>query len=166
MTDRLMATDAIIEDIDQDPPEVDEQAEADKLERDLVTLQTRVKELQGEIEQASKRGDDETMSHLLISLGRANSALGHRGAKAQYIARNADRAARRRRASLTLEYAHSQAVNKASLQAEVDTEKDFTIASEALLISDQAVDLAFRTDTFMKMAQTRVSLIKGDKHRG
>lgn len=157
-----MAPSDIIEDIDEEPPEVDETSATASAISKLGDL---VKYYQEQVVAASDRGDPEGLSMAMLRLARINSALGKHAAYAMYIARNADRAARRHRAAQTLGYSKGQAVNKSELQAELDSKKEFQIASDAQLIADEASDLCFRTDTFLKMAQSRLSLIKGDAAR-
>lgn len=135
----------------------------DKIEENIRKLENKIKDLQGECVLASERSNDEGLSKHLMNLARTNSALGKYAALANYIARNADRAARRGRAEKTLGYAEKEAVNKSELKAEVDSKDAFLTASDAQLLADQASDLCFRTDTFLKMAQSRLSLMKGDK---
>lgn len=147
-------------DVEEAEALVDERAE--ETEKNIEILEDKVKKLQGEAVIASDRGDAETLSKTLLQLARINSALGKNAAYAQYIARNTDRAARRSRAANTLDLAKKQAVNKSELQAELDAKEHFTLASEMLLLAERASDLCFRTDTFLKMAQSRLSLIKGD----
>lgn len=134
--------------------------------QNIEKLSDKIESLQKAAIAASERGDPDTLSMLLMRIAYVNSALGKHGAKAQYIARNADRAARRHRANKTLGYAQGMAVNKSELQAELDSEKQFMTASEAQLIADEASDLCYRTDTFLKMSQSRLSLIKNDAIRG
>lgn len=131
--------------------------------KDIDFLSKKTKELQDEATTASERGNDEGLSTALMRLARNNSALGRQAAYAKYIARNADRAARRFRAQRTLELAATTAVNKSQMQAEIDSEAQFKVASDAQLVADEADDLTYRTDTFLKMAQSRLSLIKADK---
>lgn len=166
--------DVNLDEADIDPPEMEEPEEEavgdterpiENVVNDIRKLEERVKHYQGEAVLASERGDDETLSTTLMRLARVNSALGKHAAYVNYIARNADRAARRHRATITLDEAKSQAVNKSELKAEIASKEEFANASYAQLIADQASDLCFRTDTFLKMAQSRLSLIKGDKHR-
>lgn len=133
---------------------------------DINTLRTKIQKKQGEAVTAAQDGDPETLSIVILQMARYNSALGGHAAHAKYIARNADRAARRFRAQQTLTLAQTTAVNKSQLQAEIDAEPQFTVASDAQLIADEADDLTYRTDTFLKMAQSRLSLIKGDIKRG
>lgn len=130
---------------------------------DLITPQ--IEKLQGEMTQAAK-GDPENLSLGLMRLARLNSALGKHAATAQWVARDGDRAARRFRADKTLEYAKTVAVNKAEKQAELDSEELFSACSRAQWVADQANDLTYRTDTFLKMAQSRLSLIKTDIRNG
>lgn len=134
--------------------------------KDIQFFVDKIKALQDEATVASENGNDEGLSTALMQLARMNSGLGRQGAYAQYIARNADRAARRYRAKRTLELAATMAVNKSTLQAELDSEEQFKVASDAQLVADEADDLTYRTDTFLKMGQSRLSLIKGDKQRG
>lgn len=163
--DNPMAPDNTIADLDRDdePVEVDEEQAT---VRNIETLENKVKKLQGEAVEASERGDPETLSTLLLRLARCNSALGRQAAYANYLARNADRAARRYRGERVLHHSQSMAVNKAEPNAELDAKDLFSTASEVLLLAEQASDLCFRTDTFLKMAQSRLSLIKGDAARG
>lgn len=131
--------------------------------KDIAFFTQKIKGLQEEATEASEKGNDEGLSTSLMRLARMNSGLGRQAAYAKYIARNSDRAARRFRASQTLAHAATMAVNKSQLQAELDAEDYFKIASDAQLLADEADDLTYRTDTFLKMAQSRLSLIKADK---
>lgn len=124
-----------------------------------------IKNLQDEMEEDAK-DNPEGLSLKLLRLGRLNSALGRQAAYADYLARNADRAARRSRADHILKLSKEMAVNKAERQAEIDSEDVFSSASEAQLIADQAKDLSYRTDSFGKWSQSRLSLIKNDITRG
>jgi hypothetical protein len=132
---------------------------------DIETLSKKIASTQGEAVTAAQ-GDPESLSLTILRIARYNSALGKHAAHAKYIARNADRAARRFRAEQTLNLSKTQAVNKSELQAELDSADQFRTASDAQLIADEADDLTYRTDTFLKMAQSRLSLIKGDVKRG
>lgn len=158
-----MSTDAIVGDIDVEPAEVDEVAAT---QRAIVELSELVSHFQAEVVKSSNTNDPEGISTAMLRLARINSALGRHAAFAKYIARNADRAAKRGRAERTLANAADMAVNKAELKAEISSKTDFEIASEAQLVADQADDLCFRTDTFLKMSQSRLSLIKNDAARG
>ncbi|HET8708965.1 MAG TPA: hypothetical protein VFL85_01650 [Candidatus Saccharimonadales bacterium] len=150
------------QDFDEKVPEIDD---TELTQRQIDTLTEQVKRYQDEITVASQNSDPETLSNGLLKLARINSALGRQAAYAKYLARNADRSARRFRAKQTLDYSKSAAVNKSELQAELDAKTGFRVASEAQLIADQADDLCFRTDTFLKLAQSRLSLIKNDAKR-
>lgn len=135
---------------------------------------------QDEAEIASQQSNDEGLSVALGSLARFNSALGQKAAYAKYIARNSNRAVERlkeqkdaERSRMTLELSQTQAVGKSEHQARIDImswipkiDEAFDIYSQAKLIADQADDLTYRTDTMLKMAQSRLSLLKADKHRG
>lgn len=138
----------------------------DQVASDIANLTNQVKNLQEEVVEASSRGDDETVSTNLLRLARVNAALGRQAAYAKYIARNAERAAKRRRAEITLELSKSQAVNKSEKEAEIAVAEDFSVASQAQLLADESDDLTYRTDTFLKMGQSRLSLLKADKHNG
>lgn len=152
------------EEVDKAPSE---DLTIDETIQNIDQLSQKVKEYQAAAVQASDRGDPENLSKTLLRLARVNSALGKNAAYAMYLARNADRAARRFRADKTLEYVGTKmAVNRAELKAELDSKDKFSNASECQLIADQASDMCFRTDTFLKMAQSRLSLIKGDIKNG
>ena len=135
----------------------------DEVSKDIEDLTVKAKKLTDEATVASEKNNDEGLSMALMKLARVNLGLGRLGAYAKYIARNADRAARRKRAQLTLEYSKTTAVNKATMQAELDVEDDFTVASDAQLVADEVSDLTFRTSEFLDMARSRLSLIKTDK---
>jgi hypothetical protein len=138
------------------------------IEETLTYIEKITKNIKVQQNQMTEDAQDnpEGLSLGLLELGRLNSSLGRHAAYAEYIARNADRAARRFRADRTLELAKSMAVNKAEKQAELDSEEVFSAASYAQLVADQAKDLSYRTDSFAKFAQSRLSLIKSDISRG
>lgn len=138
---------------------------------DIQKLTDLNKELQAKITLASEGGngappDVETMTKSMVRLARANSALGKLGSYAKYIARNSERAYKASRSQRTLDLAKTVAVNRAELQAFIDSKKEFDIFSECQLLADEVSDLSFRTDTFLEQARTRSSLIKGDIARG
>lgn len=162
-SDDLMATSNIIDDIDVDPPEVNEE---DRIMNNIEKLEGKIKELQVESIRASEKGDPETLSVNLMRLAHVNSALGKNAAYATYIARNADRAYRRAREQAKLNYINDKmTIGKAESQAYIDVDSMVNIYSEAQLVADQASDLCFRTDTFLKLSQSRLSLIKNDALR-
>lgn len=111
--------------------------------------------------------DPETLSQTLLQLARTNSALGRRAAYAKYVARNAERAFKAAKDQYKVDAINEgKTASYGDTQREIRSGAEFKIFSDAQLIADEASDLCFRTDTFLKMAQTRVSLIKGDVTRG
>lgn len=149
------------DDFDQPDQEVDE----NELTATLTTLMNRANQMMSTIDKASKENDPETASVVLVELARANSILAKKSAYAKYIARNADRAARRFRGNTTIELSKTMAVNKAEPMAEEKAKDLFKVASEAQLAADEAVDFGFRVDTFLDMARTRIALIREDVKR-
>lgn len=134
-------------------------------EEQLDELDKLVKQYQTKALAAKERGDAETLSNTLIRLARVNSALGGKAAYAMYIARNADRLYRRIRENKKLDaIALKNAIGKSDSMAYVDpeVEKAFIIFTECQLLADTASDMSYRTDTFLKMAQSGLSLIKND----
>lgn len=102
-------------------------------------------------------------------MSRVNSALGGKAAYAAYVARNAERAYRRVREQKKLDaIAEKNAIGKADSMAYVDTsvEEAFTLWSSVQLLADTASDMSYRTDTFLKMSQSGLSLIKNDINGG
>lgn len=154
--------------------------EYDEVSKQIVHLKKLVKEKMDEATTASQQGNDEQLSMSLDSLARINSALGQKAAMAKYVSRLAARALEKlkeqkknKRSELTLEYSKTQAVGKSEHQARVDTahmedeiDEFFNTSNLAQLLADEADDLTYRTDTFLKMGQSRLSLLKGDKHNG
>lgn len=146
--------------------------EVQEIERNYATTDDQLKELDKLVKQyqstalaAKERGDAETLSNTLIRLSRVNSALGGKAAYAMYIARNAERVYRRVREQKKLDaIAAKNAIGKADSMAYVDAdvEKVFTLWSNVQLLADTASDMSYRTDTFLKMAQSGLSLIKND----
>jgi hypothetical protein len=163
MAEPSMAPSDIMDDIDQEPVEVDEIRETVEA---ITKCRSSIERLQVESIEARRNTDSDTLSLLLMRIARANSTLGKHGAFANYIARNADRSARRYRGERVIELSKSMAVNKAEPQAEAESKHLFQVASDAQLTADEATDLCYRTDTFLKMAQSNLSLIKDDIHRG
>lgn len=146
--------------------------EVQKIEREYETtheqieeLEKKIKEYQSKILFAKEKGDPENLSNNLIRLARVNSALEGKASYAKYIARNADRAYRRLREQVKLDkISGGSPIGKAESEAYIDNKVDtaFKIFSEVQLMADNAEGLGFRTDTFMKMAQSGLSLIKND----
>lgn len=131
----------------------------------LQELDKLVKSYQSTALAAKERGDAETLSNTLIRLSRVNSALGGKAAYALYIARNAERCYRRVREQKKLDAINEKnAIGKADSMAYVDdeVEKAFMLYSNVQLLADTASDMSYRTDTFLKMAQSGLSLIKND----
>lgn len=131
----------------------------------LNELDKLVKQYQSTALAAKERGDAETLSNTLIRLARVNSALGGKAAFAMYIARNSERVYRRIREQTKLNAINEKnAIGKADSMAYVDdeVEKAFRLYSEVQLLADKASDMSYRVDTFLKMAQSGLSLIKND----
>lgn len=164
MQDPSMAPSDIIDDIDEEPKEVNEVEETVNAINRLTDL---IKHYQGEVITASGNNDPENLSQAILKLGRLNSALGRHAAFAKYIARNAEHAYKAARDQKKLAAMESgESGTKAETRRYTQTGMEHEAWSEAQLIADQADDLCFRTDTFLKMSQSRLSLIKGDAARG
>lgn len=153
----------------------------EELAETIEKLKAKAKKFIDAAESASQSNNDENLSLALQSLARVNSALGQKAAYAKYIARNAQRVVDSikedkdaTRSELTLMFAENQAVGKSEHQAKVQVHADFSnkineafsAYSEAKLLADEADDLTYRTDTYCKMCQSRLSLMKADKVRG
>lgn len=142
-------------------------SEATQVVEDIKNLTERVKALQDKCTVASNSGDPETLSMGLMELARVNSSLGRRGKYAMYIARTAEHAYKAAREQYKVD-----AINEGKSATFGDTQRyihstpDHKIWNEALLIAEQAEDLAYRTGDFMKYAQSRLSLIKADIANG
>lgn len=135
----------------------------------IIALQKKIKNYQTTAMQAKERGDGETLSNTLVRLARVNTALGSRAAYAKYIARNAERVYRRTREAVKLKKINNgAAIGKAESMAYTakDVEQAFQTYSSVQLLADDADDMAYRTDTFLKMAQSGLSLIKHDINDG
>jgi hypothetical protein len=149
-----------VEKIEQKYAEIDDQ---------LIALNELVKKYQSEALGAKERGDAETLSNTLVRLARVNAALGGKASYAMYVARNAERVYRRTREQTKLDaIAEKNAIGKADSMAYVDdeVEKTFKLYSDTQLLADKASDMSYRTDTFLKMAQSGLSLIKQDINGG
>jgi len=161
-------------------PSFFDQKELDELAPKIEKLKQLIQEKTDEAEVASKQANDENLSIALQSLARLNSALGKRAAMAKHIARMSSRVVEKlkeqkdaRRSELTLKYSETQAVNKSEHKAKVEVmemvpeiDEAFKTSSLARLLADEADDLTYRTDSFLKMGQSRLSLLKGDKQNG
>jgi len=150
-----------------------------KVQEDIEKITQTIWKKQTEASIASENSNDETLSILLTTLARYNSSLGRNSATAKAIARDMKRVyenfkedQKTRVSELTLKLINEgNPVGKSEHQAKVDAAKEFkplindafVVYNETQLIADQADDLTYRTDTYLKMGQTRVSLIKADK---
>lgn len=156
MDDQSEKANQEVREIEETYSEIDEQ---------IKELEKLIKNYQAEAVKAKESGNPEKLSNTLMRLGRVNSALGNKAAYAKYIARNAERAYRRTRESIKLEeISKKQAIGKAESMGYVDrrTETVYKLYSNVQLLADQADDLCYRTDTFLKMSQSGLSLIKND----
>lgn len=150
-----------------------------QVQKDIEEITQKIWKKQTEASAASENSNDETLSILLTTLARYNSSLGRNAATAKAIARDMKRVYENIKedqkvkvSELTLEYINKGGpVGKSEHQAKVDAAKEFKplinqafkVYNDVQLIADQADDLTYRTDTYLKMGQTRVSLIKADK---
>lgn len=132
----------------------------------IKSYETKILKCQEIISDASKNSDPETISDTLVKLARLNSGIGREAAHVAYLARNAEQAYKREREDKKLSYIFKGwPIGKAESQAFVDANVSHEIFSETKLIADQASDLSYRTDTFMRMAQSRLSLISKELNR-
>ena len=150
----------------------------DALSEPIDKLMVLVRTKQDAAENASINNDDETLSLTLTALAMVNTSLGKRGAWASYIARNAEQVVKVlkeqkdiRRSELTLEYSNTGPVGKAEHQAKVDAYKEFNQQineafkawSDAKQVADEVESLGYRVDSYLKMCQSRLSLMKSEK---
>lgn len=154
----------------EDQGEMDVQtieAEHSDIEGQIDRLEEKIKKYQSNVVAYKENGNPEGLSNSLIRLARVNAALGGKAAYAKYIARNAERAYRRTREHGKLSHIEKgMAIGKAESKGYVDAGDVFKIYSEVQLLADRAEDLSYRTDSFMKMAQSGLSLIKQDINGG
>jgi len=150
----------------------------DALSESIDKLMVLVRTKQDAAENASINNDDETLSLTLTALAIVNTSLGKRGAWASYIARNAEQVvkvlkeeAKIRISELTLEYSQTQPVGRSEHQAKVDAYKEykdkikesFDAWSDAKQVADEVESLGYRVDSYLKMCQSRLSLMKSEK---
>ena len=150
----------------------------DALSESIDKLMVLVRTKQDAAENASINNDDETLSLTLTALAMVNTLLGKRGAWASYIARNAEQVvkvlkeeAKIRISELTLEYSQTQPVGRSEHQAKVDAYKEykdkikesFDAWSDAKQVADEVESLGYRVDSYLKMCQSRLSLMKSEK---
>lgn len=141
--------------------------EVEQVEKDINNLTDRVKELHDICTKASNGGDPETLSVNLLELARVNSGLGRRGKYAMYIARNAEHAYKAAREQYKVDAINAgKSATYGDTQRYIRSTDDHRVYSEALLIGEQAGDLAYRTDTFLDLARSRLSLIGKDIRNG
>ena len=119
------------------------------------------------VEEESAEANPEVLSIANLQLAKANSQLGRVAAKAKYFARMAERTYKANREKLKLKYAdYGMSLGKAESKAYLESELLFEAYNNLQLMADGADDLCYRTDTMLKMSQSRLSLIKGDIKNG
>ena len=153
----------------------------DELSESIEKLMIIARDKQDKAELASKNNDDETLSLTLTALAMVNTSLGKRGAWATYIARNAEQVVKSlkeeskiRVSELTLEYSLASPVGRSEHQAKVDTHKEykdkineaFKAWSDAQQVADEVESLGYRLDSYLKLCQSRLSLMKSEKRNG
>lgn len=136
-----------------------------EIDDQLKELEKLVNKYQSTAVAAKERGDAETLSNTLVRLARVNCALGTKAKYALYVSLNAKRAHLRVYQITKLNLiAQKNPIGKAEAMADIDqnVESVFKIYLDAKLLADTFDDLSYRTDTFLKMAQSGLSLIKND----
>lgn len=134
---------------------------------DIEKLEERVKYYQGSIDTASKNGDIETLSVDCVHLARVNSALAKHSKYVMYLARNAEHAYKAAREQYKIDAINDgKSATYGDTQRYIKSTQEHQIWSSALRIGEEAGELAFRTDTFLKMAQSRGSILREDSKRG
>jgi len=132
----------------------------EKLEKAKNKVNARILETQDNLNNV------ELLSMSLPKLAIANISLGRYAAYATYLARNAERAYKRKREDKKLNYMFQKwTAAKSESQAFVDVEDDFQTYSEAQRVADEVKDLTYRTDTFIDQARSRLSLISKEINR-
>lgn len=134
---------------------------------DIGKLEERVKYYQATIVKATENNDLETLSTDLVHLARVNTNLGRLAKYVMYLARNAEHAYKAAREQYKLNAIDGgKSATYGDTQRYIKSTDEHQIWSYALLIGSQAEETAFRTDTFLKMGQSKSSLLKGDMHGG
>lgn len=134
---------------------------------EIESLTVSVKKWVDKCTVASNTENPETLSVGLVELARVNSSLGRKGKYAMWIARTAEHAYKASREQYKVD-----AIEKGKTATYGDTQRyiqstgEHSVWVDALLVAEQAEDLAYRTSDFMKYAQSRLSLIKEDIRRG
>lgn len=142
-------------------------SEADQVEQDIQELTKKVKNWTDVLTDASNRGDIETLSTGLMQLARVNTALGRKSKKAMYIARIAERAYNAARDQHKIDGIKSgKSATAADVGKYVDTKQQHRAWVDALLVAEEAEDLAYKTGDFEKYCQSRQSILKEDVRRG
>lgn len=141
--------------------------EIEQVSADIESLTDLAKSWTDKCTIASNAGDPESLSMGLMELARVNSSLGRRGKYAMYIARQAEHAYKRAREEYKVEaIEQKKTASFGDTQRYIKSTPEHTVWNEALLVAEQAEDLAYRTGDFLKMAQSRLSLIKNDIANG
>lgn len=152
-----------------------------ELSESIEKLMAIARKKQDAAEIASRANDDENLSLTLTALAMINTSLGKRGSWANYIARNAEQVvkvlkeeSKIRVSELTLEYSKDGPVGRSEHQAKIDSYKEykdkikeaFDAWSDAQQVADEVESLGYRLDSYLKLCQSRLSLMKADKRNG
>lgn len=138
-------------------------AEADQITEDIDFLSGKIKSWTDSCVRASNDNDPETLSVGLMELARINSALGRKAKYAMYVARTAEQAYKAAREQYKVDTINEgKSATFADTSRYIKSTPDHKIWNDALLIAEQAEDLAWRTGDFLKYGQSRLSLIKMD----
>lgn len=142
-------------------------SDLETLDKDLELLTGRVREQQAICIKAAQNEDIETLSLTLMKLANTNSRLGRKGKLAMWVARTAEQAYKAAREQYKLDAIDAKkTASYGDTQRYIKSTPDHKVWADALLVAEQAEDLAYRTSDFMKYAQSRLSLMKVDIHRG
>lgn len=147
--------------------------EYESVSEELLKLHSMVKDLTHQAVVASgdaKEGrvaDPETLRNVLLRLARVNSSLGKKAAKAKWVARWAEHAYKAAREQYKVDAIESgKTASYGDTQRYIKSTEEHKIWNDAQWLADESEDLRFTTDTFLKLGQSNLSIIRGDITRG
>ena len=150
-----------------------------EVQAEIEDLKARINKEQNTASVASTTQNDEGLSLSLERLALLNSRLGHQSSITKYLSRNAKQVVdalkeeqdyHRSKTTLLL-IGKGSPVGRSEHEAKMiahelykdKRQKAFEAYTEVKLIADDVDDLVFRNGDYLKIAQSRLSLLKADK---
>lgn len=144
------------------------QKQVNKLEEESVPIAKKINEYHKKCFKAIQNDDVEALSKYVVEIAALNSQLGHKMAEAGWLARKADRAYRKFREKIKVDYVdnHKKAIGYADSQKYIDSFNEHEIYNKAAYMEEDLKSLRHSTEDLIDTIRSRIGVIRSDIKNG